>query len=57
MRLYTESIVDQTNHYPDAFVSQKYWVWLCCYDNIMTVENLQLTPFCLEKSSIRKGVF
>ena len=28
----------------------------CCSD-VMTFESLTLTPFCFEKSSVKKGIF
>ena len=50
MTLYTESLEDQTDHFADAFVRKDIAYG---YD-IMTFESTQLTPFCLEKSSVRK---
>ena len=31
------------------------WLWLC--GDVMTLKSLQLTPFCLDKSSVRTGIF
>ena len=53
MTLYMENVADQTDHFTDAFVREKVvMVWRC--DDIMMVESLKPTPFCLEKSSVRK---
>ena len=54
MTLYTESIADQTDLFADVFCSRKRCVRLCCCDAVMTFESKQPTPFCLEKSSVRK---
>ena len=54
MTLYTESVADQNDHFADAFVWENI-VW--GYDIVMTFERLQPTPFYLEKSSVRKGIF
>ena len=48
MMLYVESIVDQTDHFAYAFVRENI---------AMMLESLQLTPFCLEKSRVRKCTF
>ena len=50
MTLYTECIADQTDHFADVFVPENVAYG---YD-VMTFESTQPTPFCLEKSSIRK---
>ena len=52
---YTESIADQTDHFAEDFVHEN--IVYSYGDNVMTFENLQLTPFCLEKSRVRKGIF
>ena len=54
MKIYMESITDQTDHFADVFVCD-----VCAYSNdiVMTVESLQLTPFILETSSLRKWIF
>ena len=49
--LYTESVADQTDHFDDVFVLENI-AWGC--DDVMTFESTQLTPFCSEKSSVRK---
>ena len=50
MTLYTERIADQTGHFADVFVRENVAYG---YD-VMTFESTQPTPFCLEKSSVRK---
>ena len=54
MMLYAESTVDQTYHFAYAFVLENV---AQSYDDVMTFQSLQLTPFCLEKFSVRKGIF
>ena len=50
MTLYTESGADQTDHFADAFVCK-----IAAHGyGVMTFESTQLTPFRLEKSSVRK---
>ena len=51
MMLNMESIADQTDHFADVFVWEKV---VYGYDVVTTFENTQPTPFCLEKSSVRK---
>ena len=51
MTLYTESVADQTDHFADAFVRVNIAYG---YDAMMKFESLQLMPFCLEKSRVRK---
>ena len=46
MTLYTESVADQTDNFANVFVPG--------YDVVMTFESTQPTPFCLEKSCVRK---
>ena len=48
--LYTESVADQTDHFADVFVCENV---AYCFD-VMTFESKQPTPYCLEKSSVRK---
>ena len=50
MTLYTERIADQTDHFADVFVR----VNVAYGYDVMTFESTQPTPFCLEKSSVRK---
>ena len=50
MTLYTESVADQTDHFAVVFVRETV---ANGYD-VVTFENTQPTPFCLEKSSGRK---
>ena len=40
-----------------CFCSRKRCVRLWRYDDVMTFESTQPTPFCLEKSSVRNGQF
>ena len=49
-RYNTESVADQTDHFADVFVSENV---LNSYD-VVTFESTHPTPFCLEKSSVRK---
>ena len=48
-----ERIADQTDHSADVFVRENVAYG---YD-VMTFESTQPTPFCLEKSSVKKGQF
>ena len=50
MTLYMKSGADQTDHFADVFVRENV---AHGYD-VMTFESTQPTPFCLEKSSVRK---
>ena len=55
MMLYTESLADQTDHFADVFVCEKIaYGYDVVTDYVMTLESTQPTPFCLEKSSVRK---
>ena len=54
MMLYKESVANQTDHFTDAFVCKN---GAYHYGDVMTFENLQLTPFCLDKFSVRKWIF
>ena len=50
MTLYTENVADQTDLFVVVFVRENV-----AYGNdVVTFENTQPTPFCLEKSSVRK---
>ena len=51
MTLYTESVADQTDHFAVVFVREN----VAYRNDVVTFENTQPTPFCLEKSSVRKG--
>ena len=42
---YTESVVDQTDHFDDSLFAKT---------NVTPFESLQPISFCLEKSSVRK---
>ena len=47
-----ESVASVTDHFADAFVREKVArVYLTLF------ESLALTPFCFEKSRVRKGIF
>ena len=46
-----ESAADQTDRFADVFVRENVAYG---YDVVMTFERTQPTPFCLEKSSLRK---
>ena len=50
MTLYTERIADQSDHFADVFVREN----VAHGSDVMTFESIQPTPFCLEKSSVRK---
>ena len=54
MTLYAESTADQTDHFADAFVCENIAHGL---EDVMMFESLPSTPFCLEKFSVRKGIF
>ena len=45
-----ERIADQTDHFADVFVRENVAYGF----DVMTFERTQPTPFCLEKSSVRK---
>ena len=51
-----ESFVAVTDHFSGAFVRELLhaYIWRC--GDVMTFESLTMTPFCLEKSSIREGI-
>ena len=51
MTLYAESAAGQTDHFADVLVRENVAYG---YDVVMTFESTQPTPFCLEKSSVRK---
>ena len=53
MRQHTESVAALIDHKNDGFVLRKR----CTGCNVMMFESLTLTPFCLEKISLRKMVF
>ena len=50
MTLYTERNADKTDHFADVFVREN----VAYGYEVMTFERTQPTPFCLEKSSVRK---
>ena len=45
------------NHFIDVFVRENVARVFDVVGDVMTFESLTMTPFCLEKSSIRKGSF
>ena len=52
--LYTGIVADQNDHFNDVFIRKNLPYG---YKVVTTFANLQQTPFCLEKSSVRKGIF
>ena len=46
--------MDQTDHFAEVFICENV---ASGYDDVMTFESLQLMPFCLEKTSVRKMEF
>ena len=50
MTLYTKNVKDQTDNFADALFEKMLRA-------SMTLECLQLTPFCFEKFSLRKELF
>ena len=48
-----ESVAALTDHFADAFVHKNVGH---VYDVVTAFENLTLTPFGLEKTSVRKGI-
>ena len=52
-----ESVATLTDHFANAFVRTKRCTLLCCCGDIKTFECFTLTPFGLEKFSVRKGIF
>ena len=56
MTYYTESVADQTDHFANAFVRENV---VYSYDVVVKLwlGSLQPTPFCLEKFSVRNGIF
>ena len=52
-----ECVAAVTDHFADAFVSEnvaRIYMTLWRHND---VQKLTLTPFCFEKSSVRKGIF
>ena len=56
MALYMESVADQTDHFANAFVCENI---AYCYDVRQHYDGQKFTAdiICLEKSSVRKGIF
>ena len=52
--LYTGIVADQNDHFNDVFIRENLPYG---YEVVTTFANLQQAPFCLEKSSVRKGIF
>ena len=52
-----ESVAAVTDHFADAFLRENVaGVCMTLWD-VMPVESLMLTPFCFEKSSVRKWIY
>ena len=41
-RSYIRNVADPTDHFTDAFFSQKCCVWLWCWDDVIAFESLLL---------------
>ena len=52
-----ESVAAVTDHFADAFVRKNVARVYDIVGDVMTLESLTLMPFCLEKTSVRKGSF
>ena len=52
-----ESVAAVTDHFADAFVRENVARVYMTLWRRNGVRNLTLTPFCFEKSSVRKGIF
>ena len=46
--------MDQTDHFAEVFIRKNV---VSRYDVVTSFESLQLTPFCLEKTSVKKMEF
>ena len=53
MTIYTDSAVDQTNHFADAFVREN----VAYGSDVVAFESLQSTALCLAKFNVRKWIF
>ena len=49
-----ERVAAVTDHFADASFAKTLHVYIRCGD-VMTFQSLTLTPFCFEKSSVKKG--
>ena len=52
-----ESVAAVTDHFADAFVRENVARVYMTFCDVMPFESLTLTPFCFEKSNVRKGIF
>ena len=52
-----KSVVALTDHLANAFVRENVARFYDVVGEVMTFVSLMLTPFCLEKSSVRKWSF
>ena len=52
-----ESVAAVTDLFADAFVRENVARVYITFDDVMAFKSLTLTPFCFEKSSVRKGIF
>ena len=52
-----ECVAAVTDHFADAFVRENNARVYITFWRCNEVRKLTLTPFCFEKSSVRKGVF
>ena len=52
-----ESIAAMTGHFADAFVHENVARVYMALWRRNDVRNMMLTPFCFEKTSVRKGIF
>ena len=52
-----KSFAALTDHFTDAFVRENVAHIYEVVGDVMTLESLRLTPFCLEKFSVRKWSF
>ena len=54
---YSKSVASRTDHYDKIFVSENVAHIMTLCDHFMMFESLALTPFRLQKASVRKMVF
>ena len=52
-----ECVAAVTDHFADAFVRENVARVYMTFRRRNDVRKLTLTPFCFEKSSLRKGIF
>ena len=51
-----ESVASMTDNFAHTFVRKNVHAYKRSCGNVMPFENLMLTPFCFEKSSVRKWI-